>query len=77
MLSLTHYRFCGQNSARDGSPVEVAAGSEGVEDSPGIGEELCLSVKTVSTYRGRVLTKLGLHSNADLVRYCLEHGLAE
>lgn len=43
----------------------------------GIGEELCLSVKTVSTYRGRVLTKLGLHSNADLVRYCLEHGLAE
>ena len=26
---------------------------------------------------GRVLAKLGLHSNADLVRYCLEHGLAE
>lgn len=43
----------------------------------GIGEELCLSVKTVSTYRGRVLVKLGLHSNADLVRYCLEHGIAE
>ena len=43
----------------------------------GIGEELCLSVKTVSTYRGRVLAKLGLHSNAELVRYCLEHGLAE
>lgn len=42
-----------------------------------IGDELCLSVKTVSTYRGRVLAKLGLHSNADLVRYCLEHGLAE
>ena len=43
----------------------------------GIGEELRLSVKTVSTYRGRVLAKLGLHSNAELVRYCLEHGLAE
>ena len=43
----------------------------------GIGEELSLSVKTVSTYRGRVLTKLGLHSNADLIRYCLEHGIAE
>lgn len=42
-----------------------------------IGEELCLSVKTVSTYRGRVLEKLGLHSNADLVRYCLEHGISE
>lgn len=43
----------------------------------GIGEELCLSVKTVSTYRGRVLVKLGLHSNADLVRYCLEHGIGD
>ncbi|MDD2885964.1 MAG: response regulator transcription factor [Dechloromonas sp.] len=42
-----------------------------------IGAELCLSVKTVSTYRGRVLEKLGLHSNADLVRYCLEHGISE
>ena len=42
-----------------------------------IGAALCLSVKTVSTYRGRVLEKLGLHSNADLVRYCLEHGISE
>lgn len=42
-----------------------------------IGEELCLSVKTVSTYRSRLLVKLGLHSNADLVRYCLEHGIAD
>lgn len=42
-----------------------------------IGEELSLSVKTVSTYRGRVLVKLGVHNNADLVRYCLEHGIAE
>lgn len=34
-----------------------------------------LSVKTVSTYRARVLEKLGLHTNADLTRYCLTHGL--
>ncbi len=39
-----------------------------------IGLRLCLSVKTISTYRTRVLTKLGLASNADLVRYSLEHG---
>lgn len=42
-----------------------------------IGEELCLSVKTVSTYRGRMLDKLGVKSNAELVRYCLENGIAE
>jgi DNA-binding NarL/FixJ family response regulator len=36
-----------------------------------------LSTKTVSTYRLRVGEKIGLKSNADFARYCLEHGLAE
>ena len=40
----------------------------------GIGERTPPQRETVSTYRGRVLAKLGLHSNAELVRYCLEHG---
>ncbi|HSN28070.1 MAG TPA: response regulator transcription factor [Kofleriaceae bacterium] len=35
-----------------------------------------LSVKTVSTYRTRLLEKLGLATNADLVRYALDHALA-
>jgi two-component system invasion response regulator UvrY len=34
-----------------------------------------LSAKTVSTYRGRLLEKMGLESNADLVRYIVEHDL--
>lgn len=34
-----------------------------------------LSAKTVSTYRGRLLDKMGLSSNADLVRYVVEHDL--
>lgn len=42
-----------------------------------IGSQLCLSVKTVSTYRARLLAKLGLESNAELVRYCLEHGIGD
>lgn len=40
-----------------------------------IGEQLHLSVKTVSTYRTRILDKLQLHSNADLTRYVVEHKL--
>jgi DNA-binding NarL/FixJ family response regulator len=40
-----------------------------------IAGELTLSVKTVSTFRARVLEKLGLRSNAALVRYALEHNL--
>ena len=36
---------------------------------------LGLSPKTVSTYRARVLEKMKLASNADLVRYAAQHGL--
>jgi len=37
--------------------------------------ELSLSIKTVGTYHARVLRKLGLKSNADLVRYAVENRL--
>ena len=40
-----------------------------------IATDLSVSIKTVSTYRTRLLEKLGLHSNAELVRYALEHKL--
>jgi two-component system invasion response regulator UvrY len=42
-----------------------------------IAEELSLSAKTVSTYRTRLLEKLNLKTNAELMRYALEHGLIE
>lgn len=34
-----------------------------------------LSVKTVSTYRARILEKTRLKSNAEIIRYTIEHGL--
>lgn len=40
-----------------------------------IGEALHLSVKTVSTYRSRLLNKLGVASNAELATYALRNGL--
>jgi DNA-binding NarL/FixJ family response regulator len=42
-----------------------------------IARELGLSVKTVSTYRMRVLEKLGMRSNAELMRYAIENALLE
>jgi two-component system invasion response regulator UvrY len=36
---------------------------------------LCLSVKTVSTYRSRVMEKMQLASNSDLTYYALKNGL--
>lgn len=41
-----------------------------------IADELMLSTKTVSTYRSRVLEKLNLKTNAELIRYALENNLA-
>ena len=39
--------------------------------------ELGLSPKTVSTYRTRVLAKMNLKTNAELIRYVLRHGLVD
>jgi two-component system, NarL family, invasion response regulator UvrY len=40
-----------------------------------IGGTLCISGKTVSTYRARILEKMKMSTNADLTRYSLEHHL--
>jgi len=42
-----------------------------------IARELCLSVKTISTYRSRVLEKLNFRSNADITAYALRNGLIQ
>ncbi len=42
-----------------------------------VGEELFLSVKTVSTYRTRVMEKMGMHSNADLTYYAIKNGIIQ
>ena len=38
---------------------------------------LSLSDKTISTYRARVLEKIGLNSNAELIRYAIENKLVD
>jgi DNA-binding NarL/FixJ family response regulator len=43
----------------------------------GIAGELSLSPKTVSTYRARILTKMRLASNAELIRYAIENGISD
>lgn len=50
---------------------QIAAGQTVGE----IARQLNLSVKTVSTYRGIVLRKLGMKNNAQLMRYAREHEL--
>ncbi len=40
-----------------------------------IAEQISLSVNTISTYRTRLLEKLSLKNNAELIRYAFDHGL--
>ena len=61
-------------SNREYEVLCLIASGKSVSD---IAEQLTLSVKTISTYRSRVLEKLGLRHNAELTRYAMTHGLVD
>ena len=42
-----------------------------------IAEEMSLSVKTISTYRTRILEKVNLKNNAEIMHYAIKHKLVE
>ena len=42
-----------------------------------IADALALSVKTVSTYRSRILDKMRLSNNAELMRYAVDNQLSQ
>ncbi len=47
----------------------------GGQSATEISKELFLSVKTVSTYRARILEKMAFKSNADITYYAVKNGL--
>jgi two-component system invasion response regulator UvrY len=42
-----------------------------------IAEDLSLSIKTVSTYRGRIMEKMKMKTNAELIHYAIKHQLLD
>ena len=50
--------------------------SQGLSNNE-ISDKLCLSPKTVSTYRARLLEKLGAHNEVDLIKIAVEQGMVE
>lgn len=61
-------------SAREFEVFRRIASARGLTE---IGEELGLSVKTVSTYRTRILEKMQLATNAELMQYAIRQGLVD
>jgi two-component system invasion response regulator UvrY len=61
-------------SDREYQVLRMIGGGKTVSE---IATELVLSVKTVSTYRARVLEKMKMRTNAELTHYAVRHGVAE
>ncbi len=61
-------------SDREFQVLQLLASGKTVSEAA---ESLSLSVKTVSTYRTRILEKLHLATNAELTRYAMQHKLVE
>ena len=61
-------------SNREYQVMERLVAGAGVSD---IAREMNLSVKTISTYRKRLLDKLGVQSNSEVVSYAIHNGLAD
>ena len=59
-------------SEREFVVLRLIAAGKSLND---IATDLNLSPKTISTYRSRIVEKIGLRSNAELTRYALENGL--
>ncbi|MFP4497220.1 MAG: response regulator [Vulcanimicrobiota bacterium] len=61
-------------SDREFQVFQMLARGSSVSD---IAEELCLSVKTISTYRSRILQKMNMKNNSELTYYAMKNRLIE
>ena len=59
-------------SSREFEIMIKLANGESLQD---IGNDLCISNKTVSTYRSRIMIKMDFTKNTELTRYCIENNL--
>jgi two-component system, NarL family, invasion response regulator UvrY len=61
-------------SDREFQVLQMIAGGKSVTE---IARQLTLSVKTVSTHKSRILQKMGLANQAELIRYAIRHKLID
>jgi DNA-binding NarL/FixJ family response regulator len=59
-------------SDREFEVMKLIAAGKSISD---MAEMLSLSVNTISTYRARILEKMHMHSNTELIKYAIEHKL--
>jgi DNA-binding NarL/FixJ family response regulator len=60
-------------SDREFQVLQMIAQGRSIND---IADSFSLSAKTISTYKVRLMQKLNVENNADLIKYAVKHGLA-
>jgi DNA-binding NarL/FixJ family response regulator len=60
-------------SQRESQVLKIITAGKTVRE---IARDLSLSAKTIGTYRTRILKKMAMSSNSELVHYAHDHGLA-
>ena len=61
-------------SVREFQVMNMIAAGKKLKD---IAEELSLSLSAISTHRTRILRKMNMKNNAEIIRYALKEGLIE
>lgn len=74
-LNLKKDNFAQKHDSLSGREFEILIKIANGKSLQEIGNELFISVKTVSTYRSRILVKMELNRNNELTRYCIENKL--
>lgn len=74
-LNLEKKNYAQKHDSLSGREFEIMIKIANGESLQEIGNELFISVKTVSTYRSRIMVKMELNRNTELTRYCIENKL--
>jgi DNA-binding CsgD family transcriptional regulator len=75
--SFTHRNQLHNHSALSDRELEVLRMMASGKTNSQIANVLALSPKTISTYRTRLLEKMGMTTTAELIRYAVENGLVD
>lgn len=74
-LNLEKENYAMKHNILSGREFEIMIKIANGKSLQEIGNELFISVKTVSTYRSRIMEKMELSRNTELTRYCMENKL--
>lgn len=74
-LNLEKENYAMKHNILSGREFEILIKIANGKSLQEIGDELFISVKTVSTYRSRIMEKMELSRNTELTRYCIENKL--